>query len=187
MPASAETTQVLLDLSRGESSAARRLMPLIYDELRALAQAFLAQERSDHTLQATALVHEAYLRLIDQTRVDWQGRAHFFAVASQMIRRVLVDHARQRHAAKRGGSASRVLLTDAVESHGSAAEIDVLALDEALEELGKLNERHRRVVELRYFGGLSDADAAHVLGVSPQTIRLDWRMARAWLRQRLEG
>jgi RNA polymerase sigma factor (TIGR02999 family) len=181
----ADTTQILLDLGNGDRSAAERLMPLVYDELRGLAQQYMGGERPDHTLQATALVHEAYLRLIDQSRVDWQGRAHFFSVAAEMIRRVLVDHARQHHAAKRGGAARKVSLTDSVDATGEP-DIDLMALDEALQELGRLSERHRRVVELRFFGGLSVEEAGLVLEVSPHTVRSDWRLARAWLRQRLD-
>ncbi|MHC4093822.1 MAG: sigma-70 family RNA polymerase sigma factor [Planctomycetota bacterium] len=181
----ADTTQILVDLGNGDRSAAKRLMPLVYDELRGLAQRCMQQERAAHTFQATALVHEAYIRLIDQSRVDWKGRAHFFSVAAEMIRRVLVDHARQHHAAKRGGGARKVSLTDSVGALEDP-EIDLIALDEVLQELGRLNERHGKVVELRFFGGLSVEETAHVLEVSPQTVRSDWRMARAWLRQRLE-
>ena len=185
MAVSAQTTQILIDLSNGEPSAAGRLLPLIYDELRALAGRYMEKERADHTLQATGLVHEAYLKLIDQSRVDWKNRAHFFAVAAEMIRRVLVDHARGHLSAKRGGAARRITLSDATDSP-EVDPIELLALNEALDELGALNERHRRVIELRFFGGLSVEESAHVLEVSPQTVRLDWRMARAWLRQRLE-
>ena len=185
MPVSAQTTQILIDLSKGEPSAASRLMPLVYDELRSLAARYMAQERPGHTLQATALVNDAYLKLIDQSRVDWKGRAHFFAVAAETIRRILVDHARQHLAAKRGGSARRMTLSDAT-GPPEAHPIDLLDLDEALDQLGELNERHRKVVELRFFGGLSVDEAAHVLEVSPQTVGSDWRMARAWLRQHLD-
>jgi RNA polymerase sigma-70 factor (ECF subfamily) len=185
MPVSAHTTQILIDLGAGDRSAAKRLMPLVYDELRSLAERYMRQERSDHTLQATALVHEAYIRLIDQSRVDWKNRAHFFSVAAEMIRRILVDHARQHHATRRGGGAHKVSLVDPVGATEDS-DIDLLALDEVLEELGKLQDRHRRVVELRFFGGLSVEETAHVLDVSPQTVRSDWRMARAWLRQRLD-
>jgi RNA polymerase sigma factor (TIGR02999 family) len=181
----ADTTQILVDLGNGDRSAAKRLMPLVYDELRGLAQQYMQQERAGHTLQATALVHEAYLRLIDQSRVSWQGRAHFFSVAAEMIRRVLVDHARQHHAAKRGGAARKISLSDSVNA-AEDPDIDLMALDEVLEELGRLNERHRRVVELRFFGGLSVKETAHVLEVAPQTVKSDWRMARTWLRQRLD-
>jgi RNA polymerase sigma factor (TIGR02999 family) len=185
MRAPADTTKILVDLGKGDRSAAKRLTPLVYDELRGLAARYMQQERADHTLQATALVHEAYIRLIDQSRVDWKNRAHFFSVAAEMIRRVLVDHARQHHAAKRGGDARKVRLTD---SDGALEDpdVDLMALDEVLDELRRLNERHGRVVELRFFGGLSVEDTAHVLEVSPQTVRSDWRMARAWLRERLE-
>ncbi len=185
MAVTAQTTQILIDLSNGEPSAAGRLLPLIYDELRALAGRYMEQERADHTLQATGLVHEAYLKLIDQSRVDWKSRAHFLAVAAEMIRRVLVDHARGHLSAKRGGAAQRITLSDVTDSP-EADPIDLLDLNEALDELGALNERHRRVIELRFFGGLSVEESAHVLEVSPQTVRLDWRMARGWLRQRLE-
>ncbi len=185
MPVSEQTTQILVDLGNGDRSAAKRLMPLVYDELRGLAARYMQQERAEHTLQATAIVHEAYLRLIDQSRVDWKGRAHFFAVAAEMIRRVLVDHAREHDAAKRGGGARKVSLTDSVGASGGP-DIDLLSLDAALDELGQLNERHRKVVELRFFGGLNIDETAQVLEVSPQTVRSDWRIARAWLRQRLQ-
>ncbi len=185
MAVSAQTTQILIELSNGEPAAAGRLLPLIYDELRTLAGRYMEQERADHTLQATGLVHEAYLKLIDQSRVDWKNRAHFFAVAAEMIRRVLVDHARGHLAAKRGGAAQRITLSDATDSPQENP-IELLDLDEALDELGTLNERHLRVIELRFFGGLSVEESAHVLEVSPQPVRLDWRVARGWLRQRLE-
>ena len=185
MAMAAQTTQILLDLAGGDRSAADRLMPLVYHELRALAQRQLQLERPDHTLQATALVNEAYLRLIDQRRVDWKSRAHFFSVAAAMIRRILVDHARSRQTAKRGGPDHKVKLTEAMGASDDTA-IDMLALDEALEKLGRLNDRHRKVVELRFFGGLSVDETAHVLCVSPRSVGSDWQMARAWLRQRLQ-
>jgi RNA polymerase sigma-70 factor (ECF subfamily) len=184
MPISAHTTQILVDLGKGDRAAAKRLMPLVYDELRSLAERYMQQERSDHTLQATALVNEAYIRLIDQSRVDWKNRAHFFSVAAEMIRRILVDHARQHHAAKRGGVARKVSLVDSVGALKNS-DIDLMALDEVLKELGRLNERHAKLVELRFFGGLSVEETAHVLEVSPRTVRSDWRMARAWLQRRL--
>ncbi len=184
MATAAKTTQILLALADGDRSAADRLMPLVYDELRALAQHQLQLERPNHTLQATALVNEAYLRLIDQSNVDWKSRAHFFSVAAEMVRRILVDHARAHRAAKRGGSGRKVDLDDAMGASGDGG-IDLLALNEALEGLARLNERHRKVVELRFFGGLSIEETAHVLGVSPRSIGSDWQMARAWLQQRL--
>ena len=180
-----DTTQILVDLGNGDRSAASRLMPLVYDELRGLAARYVQHERPDLTLQATDLVHEAYLRLIDQSRVDWQNRAHFFAVGAEMIRRILVDHARRHRAAKRGGGAAKVTLTDSI-AVSDDPDIDLVALDQALEELAKLNERHGKVVELRFFGRLSIDESAHVLGISTHTVRSDWRMARAWLRKRLE-
>ncbi len=185
MPVSEQTTQILVDLGNGDRSAAKRLMPLVYDELRGLAARYMQQERAEHTLQATAIVHEAYLRLIDQSRVDWKGRAHFFAVAAEMIRRVLVDHARAHDAAKRGGGARKVSLTDSAGAP-EGPDIELLCLDAALDELGRLKERHRKVVELRFFGGLNIEETAQVLEVSPQTVRSDWRLARAWLRQHLD-
>lgn len=184
MPHSAQTTQILLAAVNGDRSAADQLMPLVYDELRGLAEHFMAQERVDHTLQATALVNEAYIRLIDQTQVDWQGRVHFCAVASEMIRRILVDHARKRSAAKRGGGASRVDLTDILDLSDEIG-VDLLGLDEALQELRGLHKRQARVVELRFFGGLNVQETSAVLEVSPRTVKGDWRLARAWLRERL--
>ena len=184
MPHSAQTPQILLAAVNGDRSAADQLLPLVYDELHGLAEHFMAQERVDHTLQATALVNEAYMRLIDQTQVDWQGRVHFCAVASQMIRRILVDHARKRSAAKRGGGASRVDLTDILDLSEEIG-VDLLGLDEALQELRGLHERQARVVELRFFGGLTVQETAAILEISPRTVKGDWRLARAWLRERL--
>jgi RNA polymerase sigma factor (TIGR02999 family) len=146
----------------------------------------MAQERPEHILQPTALVNEAFVRLIDQTKIDWQSRAHFFAVAAEVMRHVLVDYARQYLAAKRGGRAKKLTLTGALEP-SEDAEVDLLDLDEALTELGRLNERQKQVIDLRFFGGLTADETAHVLGVSRQTVTLDWRAARAWLRNRLVG
>ena len=178
------TTELLLKLDSGDGAAADRLTPLVYDELHAVAERFMARERSNHTLQPTALVNEAYLNLIDQTRVDWKNRAQFSAVAANIMRRLLVDHARRHNAIKHGGDAQKLVLTDSLRAD-TAGDIDVLALDEALEELNRLNERHRKVVELRFFGALTVDETAHALGVSPQTVRTDWYSARAWLRVRL--
>ncbi len=186
MATAAKTTQILLALADGDRSAADQLMPLVYDELRALAQHQMQLERPNHTLQATALVNEAYLRLIDQSHVDWKSRAHFFSVAAEMVRRILVDHARSHRAAKRGGAGHRVDLTEGIGA-SEAGDVDLLALDEALEELARLNERHRKVVDLRFFGGLTVEETAHVLGVSPRSIGSDWQMARAWLQKRLQN
>ena len=186
MSSSASATRILQELGEGDSSAARDLLPLVYEELRSLAAGYMQRERANHTLQPTALAHEAYLRLVDESQVGWQGRAHFFAVAAEMIRRILVDHARRRMADKRGGGAARVEIEVEPEVDGDRAHpIDLLALEEALEELGRLNDRHRRIVELRYFVGLTVVETAHVLGVSKETVKADWRMARAWLRSRL--
>jgi RNA polymerase sigma factor (TIGR02999 family) len=185
MPASGEATQILTAIGRGDHSAAERLLPLVYDELRALATDYMQRERPGHTLDPTALVHEAYLRMIDQKQASWNDRTHFIAVAAEVIRRVLVDHARKHKALKRGGDRERSEAGD-VANPAAADGVDLLALDEALDDLGELNERLRRVVELLYFGGLTAEDAAGLLEVTPRTIRSDWRTARAWLRQRLD-
>jgi RNA polymerase sigma-70 factor, ECF subfamily len=183
--AGSEITKLLITLKDGDrASAAAKLMPLVYDEFRALAARHLRHERADHTLQPTALVHEAYLRLIDQTRVDWQGRTHFFAVGAQAIRRILVDHARQRKRQKRGGGAGRVALDESVALAPQRAE-EILALDEALSKLGQLDSRQAQVVEMRFFAGMSVDEVAGVLGVSKRTIEGDWTMARAWLMREL--
>ncbi len=166
--------------------AADELLPLVYDELRALAASHFQRERGDHTLQPTAVVHEAWMRLADLTRIDWQGRTHFLAVGAVQIRRVLVDHARRRDAAKRGGHWHQVTLGDELSPSG-AGPVDLLALDEALTKLGATDQRQGRVVELRIFGGLTNEEAASVIGMSPRTAAGDWRMARAWLRRELGG
>ncbi|MCL4210087.1 MAG: sigma-70 family RNA polymerase sigma factor [Phycisphaeraceae bacterium] len=183
---SGHTTRILLELAGGDRSAAERLVPHVYDELRRLAALHLRREAPGHTLQATLLADEAFLKLIDQSRVEWKGRAHFMAVASQIIRRLLVDHARLRCAHKRGAGWERVAM------HEDAAptvsdEVDLLALDDELNALRSLSERQARVVELRFFGGLSVEEAAEVLEVSPRTVKGDWMIARAWLRARLDG
>ncbi len=169
----------------GPGSSTAELAPLVYDSLRRLAASHRAGEGGgDIALQPTALVHEVYLRLVDQTRVEWRGRTHFFAVGAEMLRRVLVDAARARKAQKRGGGWARVTLSGAGEVSGTEA-ADVAALDDALRDLTEADERAARVVELRFFGGLGDAEIAEVLGVSERTVRNDWRMARAWLRRAL--
>jgi RNA polymerase sigma factor (TIGR02999 family) len=182
---STEATAILEALNQGDSSAANRLLPLVYDELRALAAHWMRRERADHTLQPTALVHEAYLRLIDQTKADWKSRAHFMAVAAQTIRHVLVDHARKVKADKRGGGRHRTSLHDDLKADVGRNDVDLLALEEALERLQQLHPRQARVVELRFFGGLSIEETAHVLDVVRSTVADDWSFARAWLSREL--
>ena len=177
-------TQTLIELTRGDEGAAERLMPLVHDKLRALAGHYMARERAEHTLQPTALLNEAYLRLFDQSQVNWQNKAHFMAAAAQIMRRILVDHARQRAAAKRGGNRQRVEL-DEPNLAGPMADVDLIALDDALEELKSLNPRQARVVELRFFGGLTVKDTAFALDIAERTANNDWEFARAWLRQRI--
>ena len=178
---SQQLTQMLIQLCEGSAQIVDVILPLIYDELRRLAGSYLRRERSDHTLQPTALVHEAYIKLIDQTQVKWQNRAHFFGIAANIMRRILVDYARQHKAEKRGGAAEKMPLEEEIliVSEGKSAEL--LALDEALENLAKLDPQKSKIVELRYFGGLSVEETAEVLGVSEITVKRHWRMAKAWL------
>lgn len=185
MPQRGEATKALTDLGRGDASAAQRLLPLVYDELRALAGAHFRRQEADHTLQPTALVHEVFLRLVDQTSVEWNGRPHFLAVAATAMRQILIDHARRRRAAKRGGHLQRVTLA-AVGTPTADKEVDLIALDDALAELAALDERKHRVVVMRFFGGLTVEEVAQVLEVSKTTVESDWRSARAWLGVRLE-
>jgi RNA polymerase sigma factor (TIGR02999 family) len=184
----ASISQLLLQWNEGDQAAIDQLMPVVYDELRRLARSYLRRERPDHTLQPTALVNEAYLRLIDQHSVTWRNRAHFFGIAAQMMRRILVNHALAKQAAKRGGFAHMLTLEDA-EAEGLAPPdrrgIDVVALDEALKELERLDPRQTQIVELRYFGGLSIDETAEVLHISPATIKREWTTARLWLRRRI--
>ncbi len=177
-------TQTLHELRDARSASVDRLFPIIYDELRALARRYRSRERSGHTLQTTALVHEVYLKLVDQRAADWRDRAHFFAIAAQAIRRILIDHARGRRRRKRGGGIAAVALDD-VATLSACEHVDLLALDEALERLKALHERQARVVELRYFGGLNLDEVAEALGVAASTVDNDWAMARAWLRRQL--
>jgi len=169
-----------LELSNGNRDAVDALMPLIYDELRHLASNYLRRERSDHTLQPTALVNEAYLRMVDQTRANWQNRAHFFGVAAQMMRRILVDHARAHAAEKRGHDFQKLSLDENIDTAVERSE-ELVALDDALNNLVKIDEQKARIVELRYFGGLSVQETAEVLGVTPITIKRHWRITKAWL------
>lgn len=176
-----ETTRLLLQACQGQQAALEALLPLVYDELKAIAVRKLRGERRDHTLQPTALVHEAFLRMVDQTRVQWQGRAHFCAVAANMMRRILVDHARAKAAEKRGAGRRELPLLETIGLARERNPVDIVALDDLLTELARLHERHARVVELRFFGGLNVEETAHTLGVSPATVKNDWRAARAWL------
>lgn len=179
-------TQVLTQLSDGETGAAARLFPFVYDELRGIAGKWFARPAPNQTLQPTALVHEAFMHLVDQTQVDWRGRSHFFAVAATAMRQILIQHARRRNAAKRGAGWNRITLSQVAEL-GSGASFDVLDLDEALTRLARLHERQAKVVELRFFAELKNDEVAEVLGVSPRTVEMDWRTARAWLRSTLMG
>ena len=180
----ASPTELLLAWGRGETSAVEALMPLVYDELRRLARGYMRRERAEHTLQPTALVNEAFLRLIEIRRVEWQNRAHFFAIAARCMRRILVDAARARQALKRGGDYMRVDL-DADLAVSDAPNLDLIALDRALQTLAAMDERRERVVELRFFAGLSIDETAQLLDVSPETVMRDWTVARAWLFQQL--
>lgn len=179
-----EVTNLLVQLKNGNRDAEPRLIPLVYAELRRLAGHYIRGERPGHTLQATALVHEAYLRLVGQKEISWQNRAHFFGVAANLMRRILVDHARAKQAKKRGGSGQKLSLDEAVLVKPEAPE-QFLALDEALERLARRDPRQSRIVELRFFGGLSEEETAEVLGISTRTVKRDWSVARAWLYQQL--
>ena len=182
----AEVTELLRRWSGGDVAARESLVPLVYDELRRLARYYLASQRSDHTLQSTAIVHEAYLRLAGRDNVHWENRSHFFAVAAQLMRRILVDHARKRNAAKRGGAQLTLLVDEAVEP-SSQRELDLVALDDALQGLAELDERQSRIVELRFFGGLSIEDTSRLLEISPATVKREWSTARAWLYEEISG
>ncbi|MDQ2922295.1 MAG: sigma-70 family RNA polymerase sigma factor [Acidobacteriota bacterium] len=186
MQSSDGITQLLLRWNSGDQKALDKLMPLVYSELRRLAGNYLRRERPGHTLQPTALVNEAYLRLVDQTKAKWQNRAQFYGIAAQLMRRILVDHARQHKAAKRGGSDQQRLSITSAERLTAKPDFDVLALHEALEELAALDSQQARIVELKFFGGLSIEEIAEVMSVGHATVERDWKMARAWLRRKLE-
>lgn len=175
-----EVTQLLLDWGGGDRAALDKLVPAVYQELRRLARHYMRGERAGHTLQTSALVNEAYMRLVDYKNVRWQNRAHFFAVAAQAMRRILVDHARANRAAKRGAGGQKVSLDEAAVLSDERAE-ELIALDDALTKLEQLDERKSRIVEMRYIGGLSVEEVAEVLGVSPRTVEREWRSAKAWL------
>jgi RNA polymerase sigma factor (TIGR02999 family) len=178
-------TQLLIDWGKGDQAALEKLMPLVYSELRRLASNYLRRERAEHTLQPTALVNEAYLKLIDQRNAKWQNRAHFFGISAQLMRRILVDHARQHQAVKRGGSAQQRVSITTVEKLIKEPEIDLLALNEALDELARMDPQQSQIVELKFFAGLSIEEIAEVLGIGHATVERDWKMARAWLRRQL--
>jgi len=184
-PTPKTVTQLLVDWGNGNQAALELLMPLVYEELHRLARRHIGRERPGHTLQTSALVNEAYLRLVDQRNAHWQNRAHFFSIASRLMRRILVDHARSRHFAKRGGGLRRVSLDEAaVVSQNRAA--DLIALDDALTNLAAIDPRKCQVVELRFFGGLSVEEIATVVGVSPVTVMRDWSTAKAWLHRAIQ-
>lgn len=183
---SSDLTQILVDAGgKRPTDVAKKLMPLVYNELRDLAARYLRAERRGHTLQPTALVHEAFMRLVDQSRVDWKGRTHFYAVGAEAMRRILIDHARARGRGKRGGGWQRVVLDEA-EMPEDLRDVDLLALHDALEALAALDKQQARIVELRFFGGLTVEEVAHVLGVSKRKVEGDWTHAKAWLRSALD-
>ncbi len=183
-PSPSSVTQLLRRWSGGDGGAFDELVPLVYDELRLIAGRQLRRESPGHTLPATAIVHEAYLRLVDQKQAEWKDRSHFFGVAARLIRQILVDHARARRAAKRGGDA---ILVPLEEAYVAAPEVDLLALDGALDELAKVDELQTRIVELRYFSGMTIDETAACLQVEPQAVKQEWSMARAWLFRYLRG
>jgi RNA polymerase sigma factor (TIGR02999 family) len=176
-----DVTQLLVAWGNGDRAAFDRLMPLVYEELRRLARHYMSRERPGHTLQSTALVNEAYLRLVEQEGMRWENRAHFFGIAARLMRQILVDHAKSRQAAKRGGGQYRLSLSK-VDRLTSRPDVDLIALDEALGRLEVLDPQKSRIVELRYFGGLGIEETAEVMGISPAKVKRDWKMARAWLR-----
>ena len=179
-------TELLAGYTRGDKEVLDKLMPIVYEELRRQAARYLRREQAGHTLQTTALIHEAYVRLVDQRNVQWQNRAHFFGIAAQLMRRILVDHARTKKRVKRGGSDVRVSLADA-DVAVKDPDLDVVALDEALQRLAALDEQQSRVVELRFFSGLTVEETAEVMGISKATVKRDWSMAKAWLHRELSG
>ncbi|HQZ96007.1 MAG TPA: sigma-70 family RNA polymerase sigma factor [Pyrinomonadaceae bacterium] len=181
-----DVTQMLEAIGSGDEAAPERLLLLVYDELRRLAHGYMKNERSDHTLQATALVHEAYIQLVDWKNVSWQNRAHFFAAAAQMMRKILVDYAREKNALKRGGGLRTIALDQAV-SFPNRSEVDLLSIDDALNELATFDPQQARIVELRFFGGLTIEETAHALAVSDSTVKRDWQIAKAWLFNRMKA
>ena len=184
-PSAQVVTQLLIEWSNGDKSALDRLTPLIYDELRRLAHHYMSHERAGHTLQTSALVNEAYLRLVNRRDVHWQNRAHFFAIAAQLMRSILVDHARSHAYAKRGGGARKVALDDEVAIVSQERAAEVVALDDSLKRLAELDAQQSRIVELRFFGGLTIEETAEVMNLSPATIKREWSTAKAWLYREL--
>ena len=182
-----DATQVVSDLAGGDAAAAEKLMPVVYEELRALAARYFGREAPGHTLQPTAVVNEAFVRLVNTPDAAWNGRTHFVGVAARAMRQVLIDHARRRKADKRGGGWQRVTLSGVGAGSAGLAQVDAIDLENALEKLAVIDERRSRVVELRFFGGLTNVEVAEVLGVSAATIEGDWRFARAWLSRELGG
>lgn len=183
--AGSKATLILEQIAEGDTAAVDRLLPMVYQELRALAGSYFRQQVASHTLEPTALVHEAFLKLVSTTDIRWEGRSHFFAVAAKAMREILADHARRKRAEKRGGDWQRITLSR-LDSDQRHDEIDVLDLDAALKKLAELDERQARIIELRFFGGLTVEEAATVMGISPRTAEYDWRIARAWLRSELQ-
>ncbi len=181
-----DATQTLAEITAGSANAADRLMPEVYDRMRGLARSMLDRESPNHTLQPTALVNEVYMKMVDQKRVDWRGKSHFFAIGAKVMRRILVDHARTKKRHKRGGQWQRIPLADEMRVSNRNDE-DVLAIEEALEKLSQVDPRQAEIVELRFFGGLTVQEVAEVLSVSKRTIEAEWTMARAWLRRELSG
>lgn len=179
-----DVTRLLQEYKNGNRTALDELFPLIYGELRRLAAIKLNSERAEHTLQATALVHEAYLRMVNQHSVDWTNRAHFFGLASEMMRRILVNHALERKRLKRGSGETRIALDEAV-TFAEERELDLVELDESLNELAKFAPRQAKIIELKFFGGLTNEESAEALGISPETIKRDWRVAKSWLKNNL--
>jgi RNA polymerase sigma factor (TIGR02999 family) len=184
-PTSPDVTQLLRNWQGGDQSSRDQLLGIVYDELRRQAARYLRRERPDHTLQPTALVHEAYLQLIDQSRVSWESRAHFFGAAARLMRRILVDHARAHQAEKRGSGNEKLALDEAI-AVPENKDLNILALNDALEELARMDEQQSRIVELRYFGGLSIEETATVTGVSPATVKREWAMAKVWLQNQIK-
>ena len=185
-PSPQTVTRLLVEWSHGNGTALDEFAPLVYGELHRIAESFMRHERAEHTLQPTALVHEAFLRLVDQREVNWQNRAQFFGVAAQMMRRILVNHARDRHAAKRGGGELLLSLDETID-YFAGQDVNLMLLDEALNALARIDEQQSRIVELRFFGGLNIEETAEVVRVSPATVKREWRIAKAWLYGEING